>query len=203
MELSVNNKKKKNLQKPIAESQKTVKTILTISRLVLVIGIIGTLIYLIVNIISPTMSMVNVNGVIKKDYWWIWTASLLILTPTLLIPAFLKVLANNLAGVNTSSRVDESLILSDKNLYYAFRTKHQTLSSERRVFEVEFSKINYVKFDKKTCGLEFFGDFVTKYYTDYTTKELAAEENIDSIIIYDYFSPSLKETLISKGINIK
>ena len=201
MELSINSKKKIALQKTIAQNKKSVRIILTISKVLLIIGIVGGGIYALLNILIPSMSIVNVNGIPQKNVSWIIISTSFIVAPCLIFSMCLKALAGNLAGSNNSSRVDESLSISNATIRYSFRIKHQSLASERRVITIQFSHITDITYDSKTESLEFVGDFVSEYFDDYKKPNPVDTALLTEFVIYDYFTPSLKETLLSKGIS--
>lgn len=202
MELFVNSKRKNSLQKNIAKSKKNVCIIATISKLLLAAGLIGGTVYLIVNFLSPSLSMAEVNGGLVKDTSFIIITSSFIFAPCLIFSACLNVLAKNLAGGSSSARVDESLLLVDNQLRYSFRIKHQSTSSERRVITIDFSNVKAVDYESKTGALIFAGSFTSAYYDDYKKKKPVETDYIEDFIIYDYYTPSLRDSLINKGINV-
>ena len=120
MELSVNTKKKASLQKAIARNKKSVRVIMTISKILLFVGIMGGGCYTILNCLMPDLSMVSVNGVAQKDISWIIISTSFIVAPCLIFSVCLKALANNIASNNNSARVDESLLIVDNKIRYSF-----------------------------------------------------------------------------------
>lgn len=202
MELTVNSKRKNSLQKNISKSKKSVYVIATISKLLLVAGLIGGTLYLIINFVSPSLSMAKVNGELVKDTSFIIITSSFIFAPCLIFSACLNVLSKNLAGGSSSARVDESLVLVDKQLRYSFRVKHQSTSSERCVITIDFSNINSVDYESKTGALVFAGKIRSDYYDDFKKKKPVEIDYIEEFVIYDYFTPSLRDFLINKGIHI-
>lgn len=202
MELSVNTKKKIALQKAIAHNKKTVRIIMMISKVLLLVGIIGGGLYALLNGLMPGLSMVTVNGVSQKDIGWIIISTSFIVAPCLIFSVCLKALANNLASSNNAARVDESLFIADNKIRYSFRIKHQSTSSERRVITVDFSKISDLTFDDTTGILCFAGEILSEYYDDYRNKKSVNTAELDEFMICDYFMPSLKETLKTKGVKV-
>ena len=202
MELSVNTKKKTTLQKAIACNKKSVRIIMMISKVLLLVGIIGGGLYALLNRLVPGLSMVTVNGVSQKDIGWIIISTSFIVAPCLIFSVCLKALANNLASSNNSARVDESLLIADNKIRYSFRIKHQSASSERIVITVDFSKIHSVTFDDATGMLCFVGKILSEYFDDYRNKKPVNTTELDEFMICDYFTPSLKETLKSKGVRV-
>lgn len=202
MELSLNLKKKAALQKAIAYEKKSIRVMIAISKWLLIIGLVGGGLYALVNALMPTLCIVRVNGVEQKNISWLVISTSLIVLPCSIISVCLKTLANNLASVNNSARVDENLLVSGETLRYSFRIKHQTTSSERYVIVIPISQICQVNFNEKAEALEFVGAFSSEYFSDYREETPDDTTAIDKFVIYDYFTPSLKETLRAKGVMI-
>lgn len=202
MELLVNSKQKRVLQKQIAKSRKSVSIISSISKFLLIVGLVGGILYLVINFVSPTLSMVEINGVPEKDTSFIIITSSFIFAPCLIFSACLNVLAKNLAGGNSTERVDETLMLTENVIRYSYRVKYQSASSERRVITMDYTSIKKVDYENQTGALTFIGKFTSDYYDNYKKKKPAETEKIEDFVIYDYFLPSLKETLLSKGVKV-
>ncbi len=202
MELRIDQNKKKQYQKNIAGSIKSVRVIKSIAKILLLIGIIGGGIYAILNFTMPSLSIVTVNGIPQKDISWIIISTSFIVAPCLILSLALNTLWKNLAGGTNSSRVDESLILTGNSFKYSYRQKHHSLSSERRVLLFDFNKIDSITFDKKTKLLKFSGEILSEYYDDYKKKKPVDINTLVEFVICDYFTPSLTETLLSKGIKV-
>lgn len=202
MELRIDQRKKNLYQKNIARSIKSVRIIKVIAKILLMIGIIGGGVYAILNFTMPSLSIVTVNGIPQKDTSWIIISTSFIVAPCLILSLTLSTLSKNLAGGTNSSRVDESIVLTEKIMKYSFRQKHQSLSSERRVLTFDFSKISSITFDEKTKLLKLSGEILSEYYDDYKKKNPVDINTLGEFVICDYFSPSLTETLLSKSIKV-
>ena len=202
MDLTVNEKKKKVLHKKMAKNMKAPYIIALLAKALLFIGLIGGAVYLIINYASPSLSMADVNGVFMKDDSYIIITSSFIFAPCLIFSACLNVLAKNLSGVKSAARVDESLIVSNTRLQYAFRLKHQSLSSERRVITIDLSKISAINYESDTEQLVFIGSFLSEYYDDYKNSKPVDAVSISEFVICDYFTPSLKEVLLENSVSI-
>ena len=150
-------RRKNELQRNAQKDKKSVRVILTIARILLIVGLVGGGLYLILNFISPTISTVNVNGVIKKDISWIIISSSFIIAPCLILSVCLNVLAKNIAGVDNTARIDESLVLFDDFLRYSFRIKNHSLPSERIVIQVKYNEITSITKNDKRKLLIFRG----------------------------------------------
>lgn len=202
MEFRIEQTKKKQYQKNIAGSLKSVRIIKAIAKILLLIGIVGGGLYAILNYIMPTLSIVTVNGVPQKDISWIIISTSFIVAPCLILSLALNTLSKNLAGGTNSARVDESLILTGSTIKYSYRQKHHSLSSERRVLSIDFNKMDSIVYDEKTHLLKFTGEILSEYYDDYKKRKPVDINTLEEFVICDYFTPSLTEALLSKGIEV-
>ena len=202
MEFRIEQTKKKQYQKNIAGSLKSVRIIKAIAKILLLIGIVGGGLYAILNYIMPTLSIVTVNGVPQKDISWIIISTSFIVAPCLILSLALNTLSKNLAGGTNSARVDESLILTGSTIKYSYRQKHHSLSSERRVLSIDFNKMVSIVYDEKTHLLKFTGEILSEYYDDYKKRKPVDINTLEEFVICDYFTPSLTEALLSKGIKV-
>ena len=188
-------RRKNELQRNAQKDKKSVRVILTIARILLIVGLVGGGLYLILNFISPTISTVNVNGVIKKDISWIIISSSFIIAPCLILSVCLNVLAKNIAGVDNTARIDESLVLFDDFLRYSFRIKNHSLPSERIVIQVKYNEITSITKNDKRKLLIFRGHIESRDFNDYKKGEVGNKDLIDIFLLYDYFNPSLIELI--------
>ena len=124
MKFRIDRARKKQYQKNIAGSLKSVRVIKLIVKILLLVGIVGGGIYVILNCIVPTLSIVTVSGVPQKDTSWIVISTSFIVVPCLIISLALNVLSKNLAGYTNSERVDESLTLTEDTIRYSYRQKN-------------------------------------------------------------------------------
>lgn len=202
MELRIDQAKKKQYQKNIAGSIRSVRVIKMIAKVLLLIGIIGGGIYAVLNFVMPTLSIVTVNGVPQKDISWIVISTSFIVAPCLILSLALNTLSKNLAGGTNSSRVDESLLLTGNTIRYSYRQKHHSLSSERRVLSFDLNKMDSIAFDEKTRIIVFSGEILSEYFDDYKKKKTVDVNTLEEFVICDYFAPSLVETLLAKGVKV-
>lgn len=174
----------------------------TISKVLLYFGLVVGGGYLIANFVIPSLSLVEVNGEFYKDTSYIIITSSFIFIPCFMFSLFFHVLSKNLSGVNSASRIDENLIISNQCIKYSYRIKHQSLDCERIVIIMDLMDIDEIEFDNVTHGLLFKGNFKTEYYEDYASSSPDSIDTTDNFLIYDYFKPSLKECLEKNNIKI-
>ena len=68
MELVVDFDKKKSVQKNFFKTDRGSKNMTIISLVLIIVGIAASAVYAIVNIFSPDLSLVRVNGEMQKDF---------------------------------------------------------------------------------------------------------------------------------------
>ena len=202
LELSVDALKKKRLQSNVAGSLKAVRIIKIIAKILMYIGIFGGGAYALLNFLIPSWSLVSVRGVLQKNISWIIISTSFISVPTLLPALLLNILASNLAGVSNSARMEEHLVITDENICYSYREKHQMMPSERFVIKIGFDQIDSVTFEDNTNLMLFTGKIRREYFDSYPKSKPAKITTLDEFTICDYFSPSLKEVLLNKKIHI-
>ena len=202
MELLLNSKKKQSLKRTIENSEKTVRTVKVVSSVILIVGLLGGILYALINLLSPTLSMVSVQGVLRKDIGKIVFFSSVFLIPGLLIPLFLKYLVLNLIFSKGLLRKDEKLIFTDEGLEYSYRGVLERIAAKRIKVRVDFEKLEYITHTAKTEAVEFLGDFSSEYYYDLNSEEPLDKRDINRLVIYDYFIPGLKEKLLDAGFYI-
>ncbi len=202
MELLLNSKKKQSLKRTIENSEKTVRTVKVVSSVILIVGLLGGILYALINLLSPTLSMVSVQGVLRKDIGKIVFFSSVFLIPGLLIPLFLKYLVLNLIFSKGLLRKDEKLIFTDEGLEYSYRGVLERIAAKRIKVQVDFEKLEYITHTAKTEALEFLGDFSSEYYYDLNSEEPLDKRDINRLVICDYFIPGLKEKLLEAGFYI-
>ena len=202
MELLLNSKKKQSLKRTIENSEKTVRTVKVVLSVILIVGLLGGILYALINLLSPTLSMVSVQGVLRKDIGKIVFFSSVFLIPGLLIPLFLKYLVLNLIFSKGLLRKDEKLIFTDEGLEYSYRGVLERIAAKRIKVRVDFEKLEYITHTAKTEALEFLGDFSSEYYYDLKSEEPLDKREINRLVIYDYFIPGLKEKLLDAGFYI-
>jgi hypothetical protein len=202
MELLLNSKKKQSLKRTIENSEKTVRTVKVASSVILTVGLLGGILYALINLLSPTLSMVSVQGVLRKDIGKTVFFSSVFLIPGILIPLFLKYLIINLIFSKGLLRKDEKVIFTDEGLEYSYRGALERIAAKRIKVQVDFEKLEYITHTAKTEALEFLGDFSSEYYYDLKSEKPLDKRDINRLVIYDYFIPGLKEKLLDAGFYI-
>lgn len=202
MIFKISKKNKNDIQKKISKDKKSVRITRAIGKWILIIGVSSSLIYLALNILIPSWNLETVRGVVKKNYEWIFINVVTWIGSSTLIYVFLRTLAMNLASSNNTERIDESLILDNDILKYTFRIIYQSNPKDRNVITIPLNKIREVSYNDDKKSLLFKGTFISDYVENYGPNNSSSKtaEEIDEMLIYDYFKPSLLDTLKEKGI---
>lgn len=205
MIFKISKKNKDDIQKKISKDKKSVRITMAIGKWILIIGVSSSLIYLALNILIPSWSMATVGGIYRKDYEWPFLATVIVIGCSTLINVFLRTLAMNLASSNNTERIDEALILDNDILKYTFRIIYQSNPKDRNVITIPLNKIQEVIYNDDKKSLLFKGTFISDYVENYGPNNSSSKtaEEIDEMLIYDYFKPSLLDTLKEKGIRIE
>ena len=205
MIFKISKKNKNDIQKMISKDKKSVRITRAIARWIVIIGILSGLIYLALNILIPGWGLVRIRGVLKKDYGSIIAMALTIILPSIVLFICLKALMANLSSSNNKERIDEALILDNDILRYTFRIIYQSNPKDRNVITIPLNKMREVSYDDDKKSLLFKGNFISDYVENYGPNNSSSEtaEEIDEMLIYDYFKPSLLDTLKERGIRLK
>ena len=113
---------------------------------------------------------------------------------------FIYVLRIRLEHTFIGGRIDEMIEIVDDKLFYIFRIKYQTPADKRNIVVIDLNRINNLSYDDKLFEISIDGMMVEKIVeVSYDEHEIKTDEFVDSKIkIWDYFTPSLYELLISK-----
>ena len=143
---------------------------------------------------SPAWQVTGEGEKLVKNTYIVWSifAFINIVFPILYI--VIRIARRRICGKYTSERCNESLIIKDNIIEYGYQNLDHT-AYDRVVVSI---KDWQVKVDSEK--ITFKGLIKQKYYEDYQAGiTLAPDEYIDGEwILYDYFEPSLIETILNK-----
>lgn len=130
---------------------------------------------------------------------------------TFIIAIILSTFVKNLASHWIQDRLNEKLWMDENALYhfqqvaFAAGLNSRNADSTGYTFVLPLSSIRNVKYDEKSKRIEFLADGTGYHYSD-VRKQIVDREwplNGYEAIFYDYFEPSLIDTLKSKGIDVE
>jgi len=204
MEFSVDMEEKEKVQELVNNGRKSVRIINIIKKSILVFLIGGSVLMLLLKLVVPNWELVEIRGVIKKDYWNIAAESSAEILASLIIYLAFYVLGKKVESINVSARVCEQLILQDSELIYLYRVEFESSEDSREVYKIPLM-LNSITYDEKTHKVKFDGMIsASGIGLEEGENEMTfGEPRQGSCIIYDYFSPRLKTTLEKEGYVIK
>lgn len=200
MKLIVNKEKKENIQKIINSNQKGVVVIRRLEKIALLLVAAGA-IYALLNIFVPSWGLVDLNGVMVKDYLDIILNTGILIVVGLCLFLFMRVFRNQIAGLNSNERIDEQLTFENDELIYVYRVKYQSQPTERIIVKLPLREMKRIIIEKNYKRIVFeglmYGDNIS---VENGNNEVVLEDEENGIFtIYDYFEPSLEKILRENG----
>lgn len=109
-----------------------------------------------------------------------------------------------ITGKNISERVNETLLIKNDCIEYGYQNYAGSVDGDRVVVQIPFRYISKITYSNTTKEIVFKGKYSSKYYEDYKTKETRADDKLfsDDFIIFDYFEPSLINSLGKVGLEV-
>lgn len=204
MELRVNTETKKKITSLVIDNTKFLKNLLIAGKTVLILGLLLSVIYAVVCIVSPNLSIVNVQGVATKDYASIITNTILCSVLSVFVSIILKALLSNLSSKDINERADETLIITENGIRYIFRTRYHFAPTTRIIVSIPFEQLQRVIYDERVKKIVFTGRISSDVIEDYDQKKYVepVSGNLKEINIYDYFEPGLLNQLKKKGVQV-
>ena len=183
---------------------KFLKNLLIAGKTVLILGLLLSVIYAVVYIVSPNLSIVNVQGVATKDYASIITNTILFSVLSVFVSIILKALLSNFSSKDINERADETLIITENGIHYIFRTRYHSAPTTRIIVNIPFEQLQSVIYDERVKKIVFTGRISSDVVEDYDQKKYVepASGNLKEINIYDYFEPGLLNQLQKKGVQV-
>ena len=130
---------------------------------------------------------------------------------TFILAIILSAVVKNLASHWIQDRLNEKLWMDDNALYhfqqvaFAAGLNSRNADSTGYTFVMPLSSIRNVKYDERSRRIEFLADGTGYHYSDVRKQIVDREWSLNEYeaIFYDYFEPSLIDTLKTKGINVE
>lgn len=209
MELMVEARGKKNIERVVANKKTYIRVIKVIEIIVLIIALIAGPGFIIYHILNPDTFVGTVGYEVKKNYDLIFITGLPIGSGLFTMWILVVTLRKKLSLASIGSRTDEALIIEGDSienscLYYSYRIKYESSYRDRGLYTIKLNEIENVKYDNETKEIRITGKMFAKWITDVVNIEevdISNREN-NEFVIYDYFSPSLIEELKKYPIKI-
>lgn len=203
-QLSVNKQEKKQLHKKYLKSKKVTYILPYIMIILAVIFSICLLIYGFGNENAFIVNDVTDTDFGKKNmmllYFILGTVDIIFLFGYMVI----RIATNRITGKNISERVNETLLIKNDCIEYGYQNYAGSVDGDRVVVQIPFRYISKITYTNTTKEIVFKGKYSSKYYEDYKTKETRADDKLfsDDFIIFDYFEPSLINSLGKVGLEV-
>lgn len=203
-QLSVNKQEKKQLHKKYLKSKKVTYILPYIMIILAVIFSICLLIYGFGNENAFIVNDVTDTDFGKKNmmllYFILGTVDIIFLFGYMVI----RIATNRITGKNISERVNETLLIKNDCIEYGYQNYAGSVDGDRVVVQIPFRYISKITYSNTTKEIVFKGKYSSKYYEDYKTKETRADDKLfsDDFIIFDYFEPSLINSLGKVGLEV-
>ena len=161
-------------------------------------------------IVSIVSFCVGIFGISNDDYKKLELFGIIFVV-SFIMAIVLGTVVKNLASHWIQDRLNEKLWMDENALYhfqqvaFAAGLNSRNADSTGYTFVLPFSSIRNVKYDEKSKRIEFLADGTGYHYSD-VRKQIVDREwplNGYEAIFYDYFEPSLIDTLRSKGIHVE
>lgn len=165
-------------------------------------AIIIAVIYMCLFWFVPNLGVVIVAGVAKKEIIPIISRAILIFVFGISLHYCCGFMLANRTGKDLTERTEEELVITDGEIRYIFRTRYVTSPENRVVVVIPLRDITSVYYNNKTRKIELIGrissDVVEKYNPAHQYNP--NKGNLKDLVIYDYFTPSLLDSLHSHGL---
>lgn len=140
----------------------------------------------------------------KKDMIVIWGILICVDLILLFMTVVVRIAVHRFTGVALSERINESLKIEDGMLIYGYQNYAGSIGSERVVVRILLDGGMQITYISSLCRLVFTGKMNSTYYEDYEKLRTKADGKFENgeFVLFDYFEPSLKETLIQNRVKI-
>ena len=196
----VDYKEKARIHKTIIKNTPRLNALRIIKKILLYGSIAASFGFLFINLFVRGIGEVNVNGVLKKDYFSIVANTSIILIVGLFLAVIIHFLLGNLSSKDISERTDECILCSDGRVVYTFRTRYETGINDRVCLVINSDGINHIDYCNNLKKLQIVGDFLCGVINNYdgTVPSDLLLNPIKEIVIFDYFNPSIYNYLFIK-----
>ena len=172
--------------------------------------IIPRIVTAILYIVSIVSFCIGIFGISDSDYKKLELSGI-IFAVTFIVAIILSTVVKNLASHWIQDRLNEKLWIDEDALYhfqqvaFAAGLNSRNADTEGYTFVMPLNSIRNVKYDEKSKRIEFLSDGTGYHYSDINRKIVDREWPLNGYeaVFYDYFEPSLIETLKSRDINIE
>ena len=197
-----NEKLKNEIISQVIENSRGLWTLAKCVKYAIPAAIIIAVIYACLFLFVPDLGVVIVAGAAKKEIVPIISRTVLILIFGIVLYFCCGFMLANRTSKDLTERTEEELAIADGVIRYIFRTRYVTSPDNRVVVVIPLRDITSVNYNNKTRRIELIGrissDVVEKYNPAHQYNP--NKGNLKDLVIYDYFTPSLLDSLHSHGL---
>lgn len=202
MTFRANEKLKNEVVSQVIENSRGLRVLAKCVKYAIPVAITIAVVYACLFWLVPDLGVVIVAGTAKKEIVPIISRAILILVFGIILHYCCGFMIINRTGKDLTERTEEELVVTDGEIRYIFRTKYVTSPENRVVVVIPLRDITSVSYNNKTRKIELIGrissDVVEKFNPAYPYNP--NKGNLKDLVIYDYFTPSLLDSLHSHGL---
>lgn len=202
MILSISKQKKEEVVHSVIQNRSGLRLLAKCAKLSMPVALSVIMVYLLIQFLLPAFGAQGAAGIQKVNVAFIVSNVVLILVFGVVARLIFRLLVGNRTSLDLLERVDESLKLEAEVFHYEFRTRYHSSGDSRIIVEIPIRDLRDVQYDAKLCKLTFHGRMSSKVVEKYDPAEPNHPDsgNLNELTIYDYFEPSLMQTLSAKGL---
>ncbi|MCF0141928.1 MAG: hypothetical protein HUJ75_00975 [Parasporobacterium sp.] len=204
MELRVMNDDKKALASEIVKKIPSLNALRILPKIVFFLSFAAAAAFVVLALVLPDACMMERNGEMVKDATRIIITAASIVVAGGVIFLIFDVVYGRVSIKNVFERGFETLNLDDDAIRYMFRTKAQKNENGRIIYIIPYDSIDSVEYNTYIHQCTIKGRFRPVTVEDATLEAVPTPDYSQpgELIIYDYFYPSLPDSLVEKSVYI-
>ena len=199
----VNEKAKIEVINLVIQNNKGLRRLAKCAKWVLPFTAVLAAVHVCLYFLVPELGVVVVAGVPTKESLPIISRTILLLLFGFIARYCLKLFLVNRSSKDLTERTEEKLCIEDNELRYIFRTRYVTAPNNRIIIVIPLRGITSVKYDVRTRRIELEGRIFSDVIENYDPRRhyTPNQGNLKNLVVYDYFTPSLLDSLHENGIH--
>lgn len=197
----INAEQKRRITDMVIESTKSLNAIKISVRLLTILAIGGSALYIFLNLVLNSWSIAYVNGEPVKDYLHIFMTGGIILVAGILLTVATQLLLNLISSKDLTARYNERAEIEANTLRYTYSDKRAKSNIERITATIPLNSAIEAHYDPKLHKMTFAGAIDAVYHENTKQGKKLNRTTKDSIVMYDYYNPSLHYALRKSGMN--
>lgn len=199
MVFAADESKKQQIISTLIESKKPLHIMEAVHKILAIATIGGAALYIFLNLVLNSWNIAYVNGQPVKDYLNIFLTGGIILVIGGLLTWGTKFMLDRFVSKDLTSRYDEQLELNTGALRYTYRDKHLNSNVDRVIATIALDQVSS-HYDPKLRKMEFKGAIDFAFHEVTKDGKQVNHESKESIVLYDYWDPSVHYILQKSGV---